>query len=334
MKMRFWAALAAALFCIFNLALPAFAEEPVSVIYHTKEVTGPGVGTSFTIRTDNNHQSPQFAGGTVSFLSNDASMRQQLCGLFRAADGSLTVVDGGVPENADKLVSAISAAGGTVDAWLITHPQDDHVGALYEILHNRREGVEIKNIYYSFHNFMWYAETAPEEQGMVWNLMTEFDRMQAEGRETVLHPGLKRGDVITVSDSVSARVLNDPLRLDESVYAVNNSGLMYDLSFEGKHFFIPGDMGPDGGDILLSEGVIEGVTADYCVMSHHGQNGLSESFYRKLAPRACIWSCPPWIMDAAPGNTLGLKTYETKQWIQSMNIGENYCTYNSDIVLR
>ena len=309
--------------------------QTVNVIYQGRELKGPGVEASYLdFRTDNFDLEPQFMGGKVIFQSNDASKRQQLSGVFKAADGSLLIVDGGVPENADKLSGTIKELGGTVDAWIITHPQDDHVGALYEILHNNTAGIKIKNIDSNFHNFMWYAETAPEEQGMVWNLMTELEEEKNSAEGPSLHSDIKRGDVITVSENISVKVLNDPMKIENSSYAINDSGIMYDILFEGKHFFIAGDMGPDGGDILLEQGVLAGVEADYCVMAHHGQNGVKEDFYRELSPKACIWSCPPWLFDAQFGNTGGLKTYETKQWIKKMNISKNYCTYDKDINLR
>ena len=327
---------ALSVFCgILGISSIETSAEPAKVIYRVQNADGPiKEASNLPYRLDNYDKPQQFQGGTVSFLSNDASERQQLCGIFRGADGSLLVVDGGVPENAQKLVSAITAAGGSVDAWLITHPQDDHVGALYEILHNRSTEIEIKNIYYNFHDFSWYSKVAPDEQGMVWNLMEEFKAISASDSATALHSDIKKGDVIEVSSGITVRILNDPLKIEDSVYAVNDSGVMYEISFEGKNFFVPGDMGPDGGEQLLKEGVLEGMNADFCVMSHHGQNGLKESFYRKLSPKACIWSCPAWIYDAQYGNSDGLKTYETKQWIKQMNISDNYCTYNGDINLK
>ena len=335
MKMLLRLAVASVFLGIFGTSSLETSAEPAKVIYRVTESDGPGrEASNLSYRLDNFDKPQQFQGGTVSFLSNDASERQQLCGIFKSADGSLLVIDGGVPENADKLVSAISAAGGSVDAWLITHPQDDHVGALYEILHNKSTGIEIKNIYYNFHDFSWYSKVAPDEQGMVWNLMEEFENIRASGSPTVLHSEIKKGDVIDVSENISVRVLNDPLKIEDSAYSVNDSGIMYDISFEGKNFFVPGDMGPDGGEELLRAGVLEGLNADYCVMSHHGQNGLKDNFYKKLSPKACIWSCPAWIYDAQFGNSDGLKTYETKQWIKQMNITDNYCTYNGDINLK
>ncbi len=47
--------------------------------------------------------------------------------------GQLIVVDGGWTEDADFVRQTIKEMGGKVDAWILTHPHQDHIGAFNAI---------------------------------------------------------------------------------------------------------------------------------------------------------------------------------------------------------
>lgn len=289
----------------------------------------PGApGSTVAPKQTNSDEAPVFAGGEVRFLADESGDRQQLSALLKSADGKLIVVDGGVAGDALHLLRAIKELGGTVDAWLITHPQADHAGALLEILEHHKDEIQIQNIYYHFLDFNWYEKVDPAECGLVWRLNEEFSKLPQEKQ----HPNMRRGDEVKLSDALSFRVLNDPY-IYEDAYAVNNSSLMYDVNLAGKHIIFLGDMGPKAGDALLAEGVFDGLTADFVQMAHHGQNGVSEAVYRKLAPKACIWPTPNWLYQALPDNISGFDTYQTRRWVKQLGITENYCTKDGDVVL-
>ena len=319
-------------------SLTAFAAAS-SVYYQSSSLEdelklGPSQALSqLEVRTDNLNEAPQFNGGEIRFLANTATDQQQLAGVFRSSDGKVLVVDGGVAADSAHLISVIQEFGGTVDAWLITHPQDDHIGALYDILENHSDAIEISNVYFQFHDYDWYGEADPAEQEMVWNLIHALKKLPAERLHGFSDEAIHKNDFIRLSENLSFQVLNDSLSLT-GAYAVNNSGLMYDIELEGKHIIVLGDMGPDGGDCLLPEISLRRLQTDYVVMAHHGQNGVRENFYRALNPKACIWSCPEWLFNPEPADKKRLKTDDTKAFINLMGIRRNYCTKDGDITLR
>src|SRR5690606_5426142 len=49
-------------------------------------------------------------------------------------NGKLCVMDGGTAADAPYLKGFLAAMGNEVEAWFITHPHSDHIGALNEIL--------------------------------------------------------------------------------------------------------------------------------------------------------------------------------------------------------
>ena len=56
--------------------------------------------------------------------------------LIMKCDDKNIVVDGGTKEDSNNLQQYIKDAGGTVNAWFITHPHKDHAGAIIDIIEN------------------------------------------------------------------------------------------------------------------------------------------------------------------------------------------------------
>ena len=278
--------------------------------------------------TTNENEDAILQGGEIRFLQNTKTKNQQLSAVIRSQDGKILVVDGGQAADAEHLIATIQEmGGGVVDAWIITHPQTDHVGGLYEVLKNHSGELDIRNIYYNFTDYDWYKTADPDECGMVWVLMEQLNQLDP----SIVHGHMERDQEVRLSDSLSFRVMNSPV-LTSGPYAVNSSGLMYDVTIDGKHLIILGDMGEEVGNQLMEAGVLDGVTADLVQMSHHGQDGVGQAFYQKLNPQACIWPTTSWIFD--PGtNPNGLLTETTKKWIADLGIARNYVTINGDVIL-
>ena len=88
--------------------------------------------------------------------------------MIESNDGSLIVVDGGLKTNAPYLAKYIKGKGGKVAAWLLTHPHEDHVGALAVILEQQKlEGhpeyynIDPGQIYYGFAPLAFYEQYEP-----------------------------------------------------------------------------------------------------------------------------------------------------------------------------
>lgn len=283
---------------------------------------------SSALSAENMSSDGVLSGGVIMFLRNNATRQQQLCGFVKSSDGKTVVIDGGVEQDADHLYNVIKENGGYVDAWVITHPQTDHVGGLYAMLRDHKD-IDIRNIYYRFFEYEWYEKVDPEEIGMLYHLMQVFAEVPAER----LHSDIKRNDVIKLSDKLSVRVMNDPKK-SEGTFAVNGSGVMYDITVDGKHLVILGDMSELVGNEHYSEGVLENLACDYLQVSHHGQNGVGETFYRVCDPANCIWSTTESIYNAVKGNYKGYLTWLTKEWLSKLNVKENFTTVNDDVVIR
>lgn len=268
--------------------------------------------------------------GTAMTMLSSQGGAQMLSSVIRSQNGSLVVVDGGWEADGGYLVEHIKANGGVVDAWLITHPHSDHAGALYDILKNRSDDIEINRIYYSFAPVSWYEEVSPEDANMVRNLVEELDKLPQEK----LCDAVGKDYKITV-DNLRITAMNDRYQLDTD--PVNNSSITYMVDTGKKKVLFLGDMSYDGGSRLGREAG-DALKADIVQMAHHGQNGVGRSIYQSIAPKICLWPTPQWLWDNDNGggyNSGPWRTVETRSWMkETLKVDKNYCIKDGDIVLQ
>lgn len=75
--------------------------------------------------------------------------------------------------------------------------------------------------------------------------------------------------------------------------------------------------GPGGGSVLQI------ANRGHWQMSHHGHSGVSEAFYRPVAPKICLDTAPDWLWDNDQGDGLGSgpwKTMVTRGWMEKPGI--------------
>ena len=96
-------------------------------------------------------EEPYLDGGELRLLAC-ADIWQNLSCVMKTKEGAVIVVDGGRDVDAPHLIEVIQELGGHVDAWLLTHPHSDHVGAITEILNMDPMPISIGKVYYSFLN--------------------------------------------------------------------------------------------------------------------------------------------------------------------------------------
>lgn len=285
--------------------------------------TGPSVLT--TIMTEGEKGSPaeSILGGATLTMLNSQTNSQILSAIIQTSQGKLIVVDGGLGEDGDYLLSQIQARGGHVAAWLLTHPHGDHVGALYKILQDGAQGIQIDGIYYNFAAPEWYQIHDPDEQTMAVSLIGTFAGLP----QNILHQ-VSRNQFIQVDD-VIIQVMNDRYELSED--KGNNASIVYKMLVNGKTMLFLGDMGEAGGRRLLSEAGAEQLKVDIVQMAHHGQNGVGEEVYQAIQPSICLWPTPDWLWNH-DGSKWPIA--ETKAWMTRLGTQKHYVMKDGDQVLR
>lgn len=261
------------------------------------------------------------------WMLGSATGAQNLSIVIKSPNGKLIVIDGGWEADADKLSSLILQQGGKVDAWLITHPHEDHVGALCAILNDTGRKIIIDKIYCSLATPDWYRQVSPTGAGIADQLLNAFTKLPVG---TVTN-NIGRGTEINIDD-VNIRVLNN-----RGVYTyngVNNSSLVYKIRVSGQSILILGDLAYDGGKDLIKSCTAAELKSDIVQMAHHGQQGVDQDTYALIAPTTCLWPTPAWLWNNDNGGGTGSGpwgTLTTRAWMDALGVKDNRSLKDGDV---
>lgn len=267
------------------------------------------------------------SGAGELWMLGSTTGAQNLSIVIKSPNGKLIVVDGGWEADADKLSSMILQQGGKVDAWLITHPHEDHVGALCAILNDSARKIKIDKIYCSLATPEWYRQVSPTGAGIADQLMNAFTKLPVG---TVTN-NVGRGTEINIDD-VNIRVLNN--RGAYTYNGVNNSSLVYKIRVSGQSILILGDLAYDGGKDLIKTCTAAELKSDIVQMAHHGQQGVDQDAYALIAPTTCLWPTPAWLWDNDNGGGVGSGpwgTLTTRAWMDALGVKDNRSLKDGDV---
>lgn len=270
-----------------------------------------------------------FGKGRLTMYANHDTKAQLLSVIIETGEGGLIVVDGGWTDNGEFLLNQIKQKGGHVQAWLITHPDSDHAGAIADILYKHPGEITIDGIYYDFFDDAWYQKREPEVAKMVGYIRGAFATVPQE----TLHGDVVSGQVINAGPA-KIQILNKAYDCNSDF--INNSSVTYMVSLNGTNAVFLGDLGVAGGEKLLADHNLGALKCDVVQLAHHGQNGVNFDVYKALRPRIALWPTPKWLWDndngGGPGSGPWL-TQETKNWMVRLGIQKNYCIKDGDQVI-
>ena len=306
-------------------------------------VSTPGTATGQTVLTPGSTAMQTVASPATSGLTNttlpgttgvgelwmlgSTTGAQNLSIAIKSPHGKLIVIDGGWEADATKLSELILQQGGKVDAWLITHPHEDHVGALCAILNDTGRKIKIDKIYCSLATPDWYRQVSPTGAGIADQLLSAFAKLPVG---TVTN-NIGRGTEINIDD-VNIRVLNN-----RGVYTyngVNNSSLVYKIRVSGQSILILGDLAYDGGKDLIKTCTAAELKSDIVQMAHHGQQGVDQDAYALIAPITCLWPTPAWLWNNDNGGGVGSGpwgTLTTRAWMDALGVKDNRSLKDGDV---
>lgn len=305
---------------------------PAQTVTNAQIVSTPGSTATQTVQTSGMPSaSTSISTGTSGvgelWMLGSTTGAQNLSIVIKSPNGKLIVIDGGWEADADKLSSLILQQGGKVDAWLITHPHEDHVGALCAILNDGARKIKIDKIYCSLATTDWYRQVSPTGAGIADQLLSAFTKLPVG---TVTN-NIGRGTEINIDD-VNIRVLNN-----RGVYTyngVNNSSLVYKIRVSGQSILILGDLAYDGGKDLIKTCTAAELKSDIVQMAHHGQQGVDQDAYALIAPTTCLWPTPAWLWNNDNGGGVGSGpwgTLTTRAWMDALDVKDNRSLKDGDV---
>lgn len=314
---------------------------PGNVSTQTSSTSGAGYGQTALIPGGTGIQMPQTpAASTVSTTASSGTTgvgelwmlgsttgAQNLSIVIKSPHGKLIVVDGGWEADATKLSELILQQGGKVDTWLITHPHEDHVGALCAILNDASRKIRIDKIYCSLASPDWYRQVSPTGAGIADQLLSAFAKLPVG----TVKNNIGRGTEIDIDD-VHIRVLNN--RGTYTYNGVNNSSLVYKINVSGQSILILGDLAYDGGKDLIKTCTAAELKSDIVQMAHHGQQGVDQDAYALIAPTTCLWPTPAWLWNNDNGGGVGSGpwgTMTTRAWMDALGVKDNRSLKDGDV---
>ena len=290
-----------------------------------------GTGTQMTQATAASTVSPMASSRTCGvgelWMLGSETGAQNLSIVIKSPHGKLVVVDGGWEADAEKLSSLILQQGGKIDERLITHPHEDHVGALCAILNDTARKIKIDKIYCSLATPDWYRQVSPTGAGIADQLLSAFTKLPVG---TVTN-NIGRGTEINIDD-VNIRILNN-----RGVYTyngVNNSSMVYKIRVSDQSILILGDLAYDGGKDLIKTCTAAELKSDIVQMAHHGQQGVDQDAYALIAPTTCLWPTPAWLWDNDNGGGIGSGpwgTLTTRGWMDALGVKDNRSLKDGDV---
>jgi len=234
-------------------------------------------------------------------------------------NGKVCVMDGGTAEDASYLRGFLAAMGNEVEAWFITHPHSDHIGALNEIL-KAPSDLKIHAIYHSELSPSFVGRYEKESEALTkqfYENLRKFDGKVVNMTE----PGL----LIQMGNTFFKILGVKNEEITTNPY--NNQSVVIKVWDTKKSVLFLADLGIESGDKLWNGPYRADLTCDYLQMAHHGQNGVSKDFYRNIRFRACLWPTPRWLHDNDAGkgyNTHNWETIEIRNLMDEIGIKEHY----------
>lgn len=184
-------------------------------------------------------------------------------------DGGAVLFDSGTNDSEDKLVSYLRATGvDRLDAMVLSHPHDDHIGGADAVLRACDVGEVIM----------------PSSSGDEEDEEALFAAVEDEGCPLY---AAKAGDVYEFGD-VKVEILS-PLSYtgdanDDSAVAV--------LTFRKMKFMFTGDIESDGEEALLGAYGADALDIDVLKVAHHGSStSTGEEFLEAVSPDIAVISC-------------------------------------------
>jgi len=286
---------------------------------------------TFAVRTSNR------SGFTLWQLPLTETTTQGNSYVIRTRQGKVIVMDGGMPGEAGYLRGFVGALGNEVEAWFLSHPHIDHVGAINEILKEPKR-FDIKTIYYSrlspgfykndsmcielYDNLEKYRRPSPaipRRDPMSEGFDENANGSQAKVVDT--QAGLT-GEIDGVNFKILA-VKNEEITTND----FNNSCMIVKMWSTARSVLFLGDAGEEEGEKALNGPFRDDFYCDYLQMAHHGQQGVNKKFYQSIKFKACLWPTPRWLWDNDAGkgfNTGPWKTLETREWMKELKIQKHF----------
>ena len=213
--------------------------------------------------------------------------------ILLTSQNKVIVIDGGNADQCPYMKYFLRLLGNNVSAWYLSHPHNDHVGALATLLSEGTD-IHIDRIYASFPTREWVAMLpGDEDESATLRMYDLFASSSAEITNVFL------GQTDTYDEmNVEVLTVNNP---EITQNGVNNSSMLLKVSDANKTVIFLGDLGVEEWKKVMSFPNLSHFSADYVQVAHHGWTDGIEDFYRQIAPTYGLWPTTPGEVNGGEG---------------------------------
>jgi len=271
-------------------------------------------------------------GGSLLQLANRCHT-QMMAYRIITPTGKIVMIDGGNyknPPEGETLYRLLQEQGGHVDAWFVTHPHSDHLGAIAYVLEHYGDQIAVDQFYFNFPEpgDFWLSKANPLNEINCTNHFLKL--LKEQGR-----PWTKVDKGFTLDLGMKFEILNEPLRDYARYEDTNDISICIKAHFPAKTVLFTGDLGEAPQNNALKDAG-DKIRCDVVQMAHHGQNGVNFDFYRATGASAFLWPTPDWLWvnDAGEGPGTGpWRTLETREWMKELPEAQHFVAKDGDFLL-
>ena len=241
---------------------------------------------------------PKFFADGMTFRAFDVGQGDSF--FFSFPDGSTMLVDAGPRKTGKELVAKLRSIGvRSIDLLVATHPHEDHIGGMIEVLRS----LPVGKVWDSGYN---HGSNVQKE-------------MLAIIRRKNIRFGRPRAGFIEERGEVKIEVLAPREAISGTASDANNNGVVVRVSFGEVSFLMMADVEEPGRGKI---GAFPKSTV--LKVSHHGsRNGTDPELLRQVAPEVAI-------LSYGRGNSYGHPHRETTRLLSETGV-KSYATANGDI---
>lgn len=232
---------------------------------------------------------------------NDSTEKKINCGMMyaiKAADNSVIIIDGGGQQQFDEaqcdyLMSFLREITGApaedkvrISAWYITHGHSDHMAGFCVFSGKYHNEVSIERIMFNFPSGYSDDKTQAEAITNYNKLLGYVNDYYGDAKYIKLHSG-QCIDIADVRINVlytHEDLVNPKTAESEANEDYNNGSTVSVFEFDGKKFFVSGDINRIGMNVLLEFNSANTLKSDIVQCAHHCLNNVYEMYDQITAP--------------------------------------------------
>lgn len=259
-------------------------------------------------------------GGNLLQIAN-RSYKQMMSYIIDCPEGGTIIIDGGMycDEDADNLYRELEKRGKKVDLWFFTHCHADHYGAWLKLAERNGFDIDIEKLCFNFPTREWLM--TKEDVRYTQKFFSLIDKKQFN----IVTPHY--GDSFSCG-GICIEILNEPVNY-QNYRSINPTGIILKAHFPKQSVLFLGDYDIDAEEDYKKYFSTEKLRCDIVQMAHHGQNGVSRSFYEFVMPKYCLYTTPDWLWENKKGRG-PFATLETRLWMAEMQVLRNFPMCDGD----